>query len=502
MINKRFVKQLVFTSLFLLVFQNLIFSQLFEDEKKVELTDDRESWKVGVTQFYDRGVTPELSYLLKSIPLVLYEKIKNCESHLLTQNEISFLSKKRIEKELLDKKVSLSGKQKELDELFFDRNATAEKKKAIQTQIRTLYLEIEKLRLFEATPDKVAVETEKSIELVIVSEESPLLINTAGSPAQIIMDNKLDMLVTGRVEQVEGLIYYRIELYNRHLAEPLIIRLNGAEYSKLDELIEEDSKEIVATVLGREWSNIIIETWPLTAVIRFSDGEKGVGIISRTYMEPGTYLVRLDAPGFISEEIEVILHYGEKLDYKLRMQKDLNYPVVLQSYPAGADIYLSSEWVGKTPMLVENGGFDEPFVIRKEGYTDFYGTLEEQEMVLQNITLLSSDFMTASLLEQKRDDMYNSLTMMAIGVPFFLFGLGFNEKFEDTMAEMTSKVSSTTTVDGVVTTSNNFSKDYYDLSTSKAGMTLLNEIGFTLFASSIINLFIDMVQYVNVYDNM
>ncbi len=247
-------------------------------------------------------------------------------------------------------------------------------------------------------------------------------------------------------------------------------------------------------VLGRPWASLFLETFPLSATIAFNDGANGVGIINRIYIDPATYLVRLNAPGFIAEEVEVILQPNEEASFSLRMQTDIASPVVLQSFPSGADVYLSSEWKGKTPLLLENAGVSEPFVVRKDNFSDYYGSIEDIENSILNFELHSSRFVNEDLFELKRKDMYNSITMLVVGVPFFLFGFAYDEKWkaiQDTDFPANNPI-----------LGNRFQQSYFNISTTRNSLALLSQSGIAVFGIGIVNMFVDMIEYVAVYDKM
>lgn len=487
--------------LFMLVCANLFCAsgELLE-LSSLSLSDPRATWNVGFCQFKAIEVAPHHTNLLKTIPNLIYQKLSNCSDHILTEKEKLFILENIFNEAIRSNQKQISNLQKEIDLLFFDRTQNESTKTSKQKSMRELFLKNDDLLKAMENLEFYKIEDKKKVEFVSASSEDFLFPSLIQTPTEFMQEKKLDMLVSGEVEEVEGYIYFTAAIYSCYSDEPLTKFTKGAASNEVQNIIEASCQQMIEALLGRSWASVTIETMPMSATIRFSDGERGVGIIERIFINPGFYKIRLDAPGFISEEIELSLSGYDELSYSFTMQKDVLNPIVVQTFPSGADLYLSSQWKGKTPLLVEDAGIGEPFIIRKEGFGDFYGNMSDYEKLvapLVDFDLKSSLYLSENLLQAKRDDLYNSLTMMAVSVPFFLFGLSYDKKWD----EFESTISSNP-LNYATSGKQRFDKKFFDVKGTRGGLAFINQTGLTLFVVSIINLFIDMVEYVQIYDKM
>lgn len=493
--------------LFLFLFIPLFSLKALEKEEtaklslsSINLTDKKSSWDVGICEMKDKGILPAHYSILKTLPNLFYEKLLLCQYHQLKEEEQKAILDRFFEEAILTKQQELSKAQKEFDKLFFSREEISNAKADKQKSIREIFLRIEELKLAREKSFLYSIEAQKKVKLMPEKDESSFFPALTGSPKEFMEEKSLDMLISGEVEYIQGFFYYQIQLHSRYEKEPLLQIKNGGTLNDLPALVSKELSPFIEKILGRAWANVTIETWPMSATIRFNDGEKGVGILNRIYLLPGHYKVRLDAHGYISEEIDLVLEPNEEASHTIRMQKDLGKPIVIQTFPAQVDLYFSSEWKGKTPLLVEDAGVGEPFILRKENFSDFYGNMNDYENIsseIINIDLNSSIYINDTLLKSKRKDLYDSLTMMAVGVPFFLFGFSYDEKWKEFQGKLPSSPFVPSGKGGFT-----FDKKNFDVQRTLSGLTLLNQAGLSLFISSAINLIIDMVEYVELFDKM
>lgn len=466
----------------------------------LSLSDPRAKWSVGFCQFQSIALSPSHSNLLKTIPNLIYQKLSNCKEHILTQEEKLFLLENIFDAAIRENQKQLSALQKEIDLLFFNRSDTVSTKTTKQKSIRELFLKIDELTKAKENIDLYTIEPIKQVEFISASGEDFLFPSLIQKPTEFMRDKKLDMFITGVVEEIEGYIYFTASLYSCYSDNPIVEFTSGALANEVQSIIEKSCQKMIEQLLGREWASVTVEAQPFSASIRFNDGERGVGIVERIYIKPGQYKIRLDAPGYISEEIELNLNMYDELSYSFTMQKDLINPIVVQTIPNNADFYLSSQWKGKTPLLIEDAGIGEPFILRKDGFSDYYGSMSDYEELtspLISLDLKSSLYLSEELLRSKREDLYNSLTMMAVSVPFFLFGLSYDKKWEEFESSLSTNPLSYGT-SGIM----KFDKNFFDVKRTRSGLALINQAGLTLFVVSIVNLIIDMVEYVQIYDKM
>ncbi len=204
---------------------------------ELDLNFSKDEWNVGVAEFRDLGVTPDQSHLLKLIPTMLYERILPCDSHLLTNKEIEILAIEFYKDKILSLQKSLSTQQKEYDEMFFERDVTDETRKAKSISIRELYFELERYKQIQTRLELIEIEKEFPCNIIDNGEENPLYPVVEINIQDFMKDKKIDMLLTGTVEQIEGLIFYTIELFSAGIDEPVLSLRRGGDYQTVQDLM-------------------------------------------------------------------------------------------------------------------------------------------------------------------------------------------------------------------------------------------------------------------------
>ena len=75
--------------------------------------------------------------------------------------------------------------------------------------------------------------------------------------------------------------------------------------------VSEHLKDLITVVVGYPWTDFTVSAMPVTASIRIGDDYSGSGVYRNNSMKPGTYIMTVEAPGYIGEEIEIVLNPKE-----------------------------------------------------------------------------------------------------------------------------------------------------------------------------------------------
>lgn len=101
--------------------------------------------------------------------------------------------------------------------------------------------------------------------------------------------------------------------------------------------------------------------------------------VANIYLEPGTYAVKVLADNIYETNRVVDLTLGEDSDIRLVLV-NRNPLVTVASEPSGADVYISSEYVGSTPLSVsldlQLTGSSVDLLVEKEGFEPISDKIE------------------------------------------------------------------------------------------------------------------------------
>jgi hypothetical protein len=91
--------------------------------------------------------------------------------------------------------------------------------------------------------------------------------------------------------------------------------------------------------------------------------------------------------------------------------------IVIQTYPAGADVYLDSEWMGKSPVKLLPENEKSAILIKKEGYVDksFFTDTDTENIV--NINLKADSNGREEWVPWRRNRFYTGLGSFVMSIP-------------------------------------------------------------------------------------
>ena len=97
----------------------------------------------------------------------------------------------------------------------------------------------------------------------------------------------------------------------------------------------------------------------------------------------------------------------------------------MSTIPSGADLYLSSLWVGQTPLFLPPGRRTGTLRLSYEGYRDILIPAENLEEGKNSFTLERSYYDPAVRFQQKRDKLYTAVGLFTLALPvsFFSYSL-------------------------------------------------------------------------------
>jgi hypothetical protein len=387
----------------------------------IRLIDQREYWSVGVAAFQGKNLSPENEYLTRSFPLLLRERLEDIPEHYLSEAEVRACRRQIIRTEQQRLAAAVNADRRARDELFF--TSQEDKASVYEERIADNLAAIRKLG--ELDPEQIAFAQSKPLRFISGPDGELVFDREVLSPFQLAHQQDLDVLLWGRLEEVQGFFYFEVTLFNAVLGEPVFTYSGAADPIELYELSDELIVQLATVLWGRDWSSLTVQTVPPGASIWIDDVFQGRTPLSIPYLLPGSKEVRAQASGYQSVERTIELFpYTDQVQQITLVPQALD-TFILDSNPEGAAVYWGSEWLGTTPLSVEKPEELSRFLLRREGYLDF--PLYAGPTLEQSITadLMPDNLDPPEIQNRRRGELYRAFGVFALSIPFPVFLGGY-----------------------------------------------------------------------------
>ncbi len=397
---------------------------LYADKEYKLPVDKRATYRIGVLEFSIPPEPQEAQYAGRSLPLLLLEDLQNCENHTFNETERKTYRNRLLDETIRKKRLEIDEIQEALNSLFFSGENNNKKRRELEKDLADKEDYISYLREIDLTQIKVG--NTKKVEIVSHREKEQLFPLPVVSMVDLARKQSLDLIVRGRVERVENYFYLRVSIWSWSEGGEIASFETASTLENLGSNMNAYSKKVKTIVLGRPWGNLKVKADPEGADIYVDGKFWGSGTITVANLSTGTHTVSAMAKGYKTLEKAVFLWAEQILEKQLTLEKIKRKQVWIVSYPDGADLYVSSQWVGKTPLNIDFPMEEELVFLKKKGYADEKIFLEGDESI-KKVYMHPLDAGTEALIDHKRDNFYTSLGLFALSIPIPLFswGLGF-----------------------------------------------------------------------------
>ena len=395
---------------------------LFSEE---DLTLAKESWNIGLSTLAAGSLDKRYEYLRNSIPLLLSDEISTLKSHRLSDNELHYYRKNHIDSKIISLEKEKSSLHYKRDSLLFSDLSGHDRRvsyREISDQIEEKEHAIESWRGLK--PEDITLEK----ELPIIFQEygaSQKLTDPGGQISRFMENSDFDLLLTGRVEQLDDMIYLEVSGWLQSSEEPVLSVSDTVREEDIDTIITDWSTELRTLILGRTWSGIRIHAEPAGAVLSIDGESRGVGSLEIDDLEPGYVTVSAMAAGYKSQSSQVYLLPGETLELDLTLEEGMKNVFYLTSDPPGADVYFGASWLGQTPLYTDFPSMKGQFRVVKDDFMPFYLPSDEIQGESLTVQLGNNLFDRQAELELAKKKFYRSLGWFSISlaVPVILMGV-------------------------------------------------------------------------------
>ncbi|MDR1179032.1 MAG: PEGA domain-containing protein [Spirochaetales bacterium] len=384
----------------------------------------------GISPAWDSEISS--SFLGVNLAKIFCEKIKEITVHEIGEDELADYVGSIItaEKEIVLKKIDeLRGNR---DALIFSGAAVPDESKydSLSEEI-----EVQKERLeflLGLGVSDIEVIREKNLKLLSAGTgTAEELFPPVMDPRAAAAKAKVDYMLWGTLrEEGGGLLRLSVSLYAARQKKTVFSGSASGSVDQLDLLADRVFSRLASSLTGRPWATLDITTSPSFAYI-YVDGElQGIGNTRLAYVKPGRYHLSFYSDGFEVLEQDIVLENESAQAIRCELMPVFLEPVLLQTFPSGADVYFGALKKGVTPLLLPLGATPDILSISLDGYKS--RVLPSTSEDLTTVHLLPRDvFSWEDRIQAKRSDFYRSLgfTILTVPVMIFFYGAYQNEAF-------------------------------------------------------------------------
>lgn len=374
------------------------------------LEDTREEYTVAVAEFSTLGLPREHRYLAETLPRLILYALEGIEIHRYPEGELAAYRLRLTAEEERKAGIALAeaAGSESLSALTpLDKPADSGRVEAGEAYREVSLDRGAELELLDEKPVAIYRGQNDFIEI----PEDPLL---------FCRSSAVDLLISGRIEAIGELAYFSLRSfsYARGSWEPFYS--SARPLTSMEEGIADARDAVRSLVAGSDWSSLSLTTNNSESLIYLDEELIGIGSIRELILFPGDYQLRIEAEGrrAISREIQLPANAGTELSFELEA---IPQPAVaISTFPGAADVYLSSRWVGETPLLLPAEGRLGTVRISKEGYRDLLFPAEELDRGKNSFTLEEQLYDEAARLKLKQDRLYTSVGLFTLALPVTL----------------------------------------------------------------------------------
>jgi len=390
--------------------------------------DASTSWRVGICVFSSSGLSADNAYLAYSLPLLLKNELAGLTTHEYSDDQLGQARRALIATEAAAAEKAMTAARKDRDTLLFAEtppgsSAWAAADKRISNSILRLAY------LGALQPGLIDVKERKPVVIVEGSGAGKLLAVPQVPPPVFCAQQGLDLLIGGSVEEVQGYLLLDVWAFDPLSGANSFAARNAASRDELYASVPAFGREIARTILGRSWAQVAFLPVPPEASLYVDGSLAASGATPVLYLAPGPHEVRLTAPGYHAVTRTMDFAAEQETRISETLARVVGGTIAVASDPQGADLYVDSYWLGKTPLEVDRPPVRSRAVLSLKGFYDAPFSLEPTSPSAVSLQLQKDVGPRDLARTRARDEFYASLGMFALSLPIPAFAYGFSIDF-------------------------------------------------------------------------
>jgi hypothetical protein len=360
-------------------------------------------WVWGISHFRGLELEEEDSRILESIPDQIAGELGEIRGRKMLSQEIETLFNETKEKEISQKRKTVSDLIGQIDKDFFLRTLSPEDRRELEQSLLDARRDLQEAQ--EAVFDQEQVlrwsaQWKKGNDSLTLSLEG-------ADPTSLARKQGLDYLIYGEIKRIEDYIRLKILGYNAILGMTDLLIEESFAAEDLTSRIQGWTGPMRSRLLGEPWGGLSIRVEPSDAAILQDGRVLGYGAVDLLNETPGPLSLEIVRLGFETQMIELDIPTEAVLRQTVELQSLELGTLAVDTAPPGADVYLGSQWLGKTPYLGEAPTVDSQVTLILSGY--FNENLFPRAFESTEESLVMTPREERQTLQEAKDDFYTSL---------------------------------------------------------------------------------------------
>lgn len=378
--------------------------------------DPRAEWRVGFTEL--RAVVPAADdgYLGGAIPRLLRERLAPIRRHWLTPEERLEHARRVLADAARAQRAQVAELQRQRDGEALAGADTA----ALDEQLGAAGARLEELRALAA--EELEIAAHKPLVMAGTGRDDPLLPAPRFAPLRTAREADLDLLLTGALEETDGVLFLRLDAVDGHRGRVLLSYRDVVRRDAVAVTVDELERRFAPLLTGEPWGVITVEPTPAQSAVYLDGAFAGFGVTEVRYLPLGRYTVRVTAPGHQPLEQTVALA-GSGWTLAPALEPLPPQPITVVSAPPGAALYLDSRYLGVTPLTVPVTERPARLLLRLDGYRDASVVLRPGAGSPLRVELAPDSYDRAQRQLEQRNRFYDRLgeVVLSLAGPLLLF---------------------------------------------------------------------------------
>jgi hypothetical protein len=384
--------------------------------------DDEPYWTVGVASFSGQNLQEDNRYLRHSFPLALRERLIDVRLHFFTPEERDGYRRAVIRRAARRQGAELQKLRRERDALFFQDRDQRELEREQASFDRRLSQAVEELaRLTSLDPSSVEVPERKEVRFAEGSRGEVLLPEAVRAPLEAAADSKVNLLIYGSFEEIQGYLYLEVHAVDSALEREVYSYADAAGREDLGPDMEAVVDGLTKVLWGRDWASLAVTASPAEARIYLDGSLLGTGQARLDFVSPGERSLRVELEGYESQTQTVLVEPYSLTELDISLEKLPESLIGVGSDPAGAALYRGSTWLGVTPLEVPRPETLSRFLLRLEGFRDVPLYLGPASPAALSLTLAPAALDPLVRQKRERNRFYAAFGLFALSLPLPIF---------------------------------------------------------------------------------
>ena len=386
----------------------------------------QETLTIGWAELDTAGLNADLSRLGVLLPLALMKATSFIDERYVPPREVLAGSLKTLNVDLEKAREAVAAARRKRDLVSISTRDPAKRVselKSSQLALDKSLTSLDELLLAQADiPD--VLDTSLASLMPWKGHDDNKLLPPVDVAALVCTENKLDLLVYGKIETVGPYLNIDLILYVAATDEEVWKSAEYAAFDDIDGLVTSLERPLATALAGRAFGRALFSVSPETAEVMV-DG-KTYPTNNPLFYSQGSYLATVSAPGYrtLSSRFAIIPGTDTKITIQLTSLQAA--PVFVESFPSGAALYIDGALFGVTPLELAGVQYPRVLTARMDGFDDLKLVIRPGfDMDRVVLDLQASDGLRyADRFEQAKGAFYQSLGWFIVSLPLTVLSYG------------------------------------------------------------------------------